>query len=234
MSSSEQANKERVEILIDGGNFYHLALKRLGCHDSDFDFEKFAQFLTADRELVENGKRYYIGTVRERQDFHETTKAMSAQTSLFGRLEQDNWCIKTSKLRTRTETIKIDDRVRDYTSLLSKGISSVSFQRSREKGIDVKLAVDLLIGAYDDKYDTAIIISSDTDLIPVIDIIRKKLGKKVEYVGFSSPEIDGMEAVRPTNAMIHKSDTQRVLPVEDLKEFILEDNTSESEVVSAA
>lgn len=221
MPEKPNSSIERVEILIDGGNFYHLVLKRLGCHDSDFNFEAFANHLKGEhRDIIAFGKRYYIGTVREKQDNHETTKAMSGQNALFGKLESNEWSIKTSKLRTRIDTIKIDDRVRDYESILKKGITHITYQRSREKGIDVKLATDLMVGAFDDKFDTAIIVSSDTDLIPVIDIVRRKLGKKIEYVGFSSPQINGLEAVRPTNAMIHRSDTQRVLPVEDLREFI--------------
>jgi len=57
-----------------------------------------------------------------------------------------------------------------------------------EKGVDVKIAVDMLIGAYENYYDTAILVSSDTDLIPAIKQI-KFLGKKIEYIGFShSPD----------------------------------------------
>ncbi len=59
----------------------------------------------------------------------------------------------------------------------------------REKGTDVKIAVDLIVGAVDDLYDTAILVSSDTDIIPAIKYVRYK-GKKVEYVGFShSPSL---------------------------------------------
>ena len=54
----------------------------------------------------------------------------------------------------------------------------------KEKGTDVKIAVDLVIGAVDDHYDTAILISSDTDLIPAIRYIKYKK-KKLEYVGFA-------------------------------------------------
>jgi uncharacterized LabA/DUF88 family protein len=32
----------------------------------------------------------------------------------------------------------------------------------------------MIIGAMDDRYDTAILISSDTDLIPAIDIVVKR------------------------------------------------------------
>jgi uncharacterized LabA/DUF88 family protein len=50
--------------------------------------------------------------------------------------------------------------------------------------VDVKIAVDLLTSAYEDSYDTAILLSSDTDLIPAIQKVRV-LGKAVEYIGFA-------------------------------------------------
>jgi len=62
----------------------------------------------------------------------------------------------------------------------------------REKGTDVKIAVDLIVGAVDNLYDTAILVSSDTDLIPAIRYI-KYCGKKLEYVGFSHKPSFGMQ-----------------------------------------
>ncbi len=44
--------------------------------------------------------------------------------------------------------------------------------RIREKGVDVQIAIDLVIGAAENHFDTAIIVSSDTDLIPAIKIER--------------------------------------------------------------
>ena len=49
------------------------------------------------------------------------------------------------------------------------------------------MATDIIVGAIDKKYDTAIVVSSDTDIIPAIDWVRMRL-HKVEYVGFSMPE----------------------------------------------
>lgn len=46
------------------------------------------------------------------------------------------------------------------------------------KGDDVHLAVDLLSGAYENTYDTAIIVSGDEDFIPAIKKAQK-LGKKI-------------------------------------------------------
>jgi len=80
----------------------------------------------------------------------------------------------------------------------------------REKGVDVKLSIDLVVGAVDNLYDTAIVISSDTDIIPAIQYVQKALGKKVEYVGFSE---------RPSFGMLRQSTTGRIFSKEDLKNF---------------
>lgn len=212
---------ERVSIFIDAGNFYHLVLKKLNLHELEFDFEEFTKLLANGRQIAQEGKRFYVGTVRERKDGHENKKAMENQTKLFSDLMKfGNWTIKTSKLRTRTEKIKIDDRVANYREILNKGISEIEYQRSREKGIDVKIAVDLIAGALDSKYDAAIIVGSDTDLVPAIDWVRKRLKKKVEYIGFSFPQTDSHEATKPTKTMIYNTDVQRVLIESDLRPFI--------------
>lgn len=212
---------EKVCILIDSGNFYHLVLKKLGLQEAEFNFEGFAKFLANERKLTKEGKRFYVGTVREKQNKQESKTAMENQTRLFSGLMQiGNWVIKTSKLRTRIEKIKIDDRVTNYKKILGKGIREIEYNRSREKGIDVKMAVDLIAGALDDKYDVAIMVSSDTDLVPAIDWVRKRLRKKVEYIGFSVPETEFYEATKPTKTMIYNTDIQRVLVESDLKPFI--------------
>lgn len=212
---------EKVSIFIDSGNFYHLVLKKLDLHEIEFDFEEFANFLANEREFLSGGKRFYVGTVREKQDGYENKKAMENQTRFFTELKKSgNWIIKTSKLRTRVEKIIIDNRVTNYKQILKKGIDTIEYTRSREKGIDVKIAVDLIVGAHENKYDTAIIVSSDTDLVPAVDWIRTHLKKKVEYIGFSILETSLHEATKPTKTMIYNSDIQRVLVESDIKPFI--------------
>lgn len=212
---------EKVCIFIDGGNFYHLVLKRLGLQDLDFDFNKFVDFLLDGRPLTENGKRFYVGTVRQKQGGHDNNQAMVGQTKLFTELSKSDWVILTSKLRTRKEKIIVDDRMEDYKQFQKIGIKEIVYERSREKGIDVKLAVDLVVGAIDEKYITAIVVSSDTDLVPAIDWVRKRRKIKVEYVGFSFPETKGkFEELRPVNKMLYNSDIQRVLVESDIRQFL--------------
>ncbi len=212
---------EKACIFIDSGNFYHLVLKKLGFREADFNFEEFAKFLADGREIATEGKRFYVGTVREKGDGHESRTAIENQTRLFNELIQaGNWAIKTSKLRTRVERLKIDDRVTNYREILKKGINEIEYQKSREKGVDVKMAVDLIAGALDKKYDVGIIVSSDTDLVPAIDWVRRRFKKKVEYIGFSVPQSKRYEATKPVKTMIYNSDVQRVLIESDIKPFI--------------
>ena len=214
-------HKERICILIDGANFYYLVLKKMGLKDLEFSFENFAMFLAGEREICEKGKRFYIGTIREKVGDLKSKRAMSKQTTLFTRLMSSGWEVKTSKLRTRTEKIIIDQRVADYQDLLNKGVKMVVFQRTREKGIDVKIATDLIVGAIDNQYDTAVVVSADTDLIPALDWVRRRKKKKIEYVGFSIEAKNKSEKnTRPSQGMITHSDIQRILVNSDLQPFI--------------
>lgn len=211
---------ERVQLFIDGGNFHHLVLKKLNIKELNFSFEEFALFLANDRKIVNMGRRFYIGTVREQINNPYSVKAMSKQTKLFTILKSYDWEIKTSKLRYRVEQIIIDQRVINYQKLYQKGIKKIEYTTMREKGIDVKLATDLIAGAIDNKYDTAIVISSDGDLVPAIDWVRNRCKKKVEYIGFSILNKDNhKDNTRPLQSMISRSDIQRILVESDIRKF---------------
>ncbi len=214
--------KERICIYIDGGNFHHLAIKKLNTQESSFLFDEFVDFLANGRNVV--SKRFYVGSVREQQDNPKSKIAMSTQTKFFNILKATKWHIKTSKLRIRTEKTMIDSRTKNYKKLLAQGVKYIEYERMREKGIDVKLATDLIVGAVDDKYDTAILISSDADLVPAIDWIRRRHHKKVEYIGFSML-VNKENATKPLQTMIACTDIQRILVEADLRKFIKKENT---------
>lgn len=211
---------QRVQIFIDGGNFYHLVLKKCHIEENDFDFGALAQILLDGRTLSEGGKRFYKGSVPEREGDVRSKELMSQQTKLFTKLKQTGWEIKTSKLRRRIEDVIIDNRAVDFEKLNNLGIEKIQVERMREKGIDVKIATDLIVGAIDDKYDIAILVSSDSDLVPAIDWIRNRLKKKIEYIGFSIPdEHDEKKSTKPLYMMFKKTDVQRVFSDIDIKKL---------------
>jgi uncharacterized LabA/DUF88 family protein len=54
---------------------------------------------------------------------------------------------------------------------------------AREKGIDVMLAVDLVMGAVRDEYDVAVLMSADTDLLPAAEAVIDA-GKWIEFAAW--------------------------------------------------
>ncbi len=61
-----------------------------------------------------------------------------------------------------------------------------------EKGVDVRLAVDMVSLAFAHVYDTAILVSSDADLVPAVEQV-KNLGKHVEYAYISKLSVGLVE-----------------------------------------
>lgn len=211
----------RIRVFIDGSNFWNLVLKKLQVKEKDFDFEGFANYLACGRTYVERGKRYYVGTLRAKPG-DIVSQRMNDQIELLSTLDRLGWELGTRKLVERTEELVIDWRVDGYRALQAAGIPTpIRYRKQREKGIDIMIAIDLVRGAMDDEYDTAIIVSSDSDLFPAIEMVNK-IGKKVEYVGFY------IKDTAPLNGMWKNGRTrfQHLLEEENVSSFILASTTS--------
>lgn len=180
----EQNKRQRVAVFIDGSNL-HYKLKDLNIGNLlYFQYGEFALWLAKERDLV--SKRYFVGVVRAKSDDVRGQQLRKNQIRLFNHL--------TSK---RCKFV------------VERGYIMKNDGAYYEKGVDVKIAVDLVVGAYEDAYDTAILVSSDTDLIPAIEKV-KALGKTVEYVGFSH---------KPSLGLISRSTESRLLSKDDLQPF---------------
>lgn len=59
-----------------------------------------------------------------------------------------------------------------------------ALQGTVEKGVDTKMAVDMIALAWDNIYDVALLVSSDRDFIPVVEMLGRR-GKKILQVGIS-------------------------------------------------
>ncbi len=173
--------KERVAIFVDGSNMYHY-IKALGYEPKiQFDYKKFGEWLAGGRQII--SATYYIGKVRADQS-EQSQRLRANQQRLMAWLKQCGWDMEFGHM------------------LKNKGIF-------HEKGVDVHIAADLLRGAYKNLYDTAILVSSDTDLIPAIQYLREE-GKKLEYVGFNH---------QPSYGLIKYSDVRTLLKRADIEQF---------------
>jgi uncharacterized LabA/DUF88 family protein len=59
-------------------------------------------------------------------------------------------------------------------------------KQNKEKGVDVELVCQMLMGAFRDLFDVCILLTDDTDFLPVIDRLQDYFGKKVVQAGFST------------------------------------------------
>lgn len=182
---------ERVWVLIDGSNLYYkLKDKEIGLFNSsistlDFDYFGLCKWLSRDREIT--SLRYYVGAVRAKLNDRKGQFLRRNQQKLFAHLES-----------------------KDQGFLVQRGFLMNNDGNFHEKGVDVQLAVDLLVGAYDNLYDTAILLSSDTDLIPAIKKVIS-LGKNVEYIGFGH---------KPSFGLQNNCTLSRLLIREEIESFL--------------
>lgn len=56
---------------------------------------------------------------------------------------------------------------------------TVEVLKTEEKGSDVNLAVQLLHDAYQNRYESAVVVSGDSDLLAAVQIVKNELGKPV-------------------------------------------------------
>ena len=87
----------------------------------------------------------------------------------------------------------------DYRNLSDKK------PRYREKGVDVSLAISMVVGACDDVFDVAYLVASDSDYQPAVAEVCAR-GKQVVYVGFEINPNRGLMAKASDSIIISNSD----------------------------
>ena len=148
---------ERVSVFIDGSNLYY-SLKNI--KKDRIDFQKLLQLLTRNKMLISTF--YYNAPL----NIQVNSKTYWEQQKFFNELRKiPDFNVVLCKLREHKR--KNGNYVFDV------------------KGDDVHLAVDLVSGAYEDLYNTAIIVSGDEDFVPAIKKAQK-LGKKIINAYFKS------------------------------------------------
>lgn len=75
----------------------------------------------------------------------------------------------------------------------------------KEKGTDVRLAVDMLAMACDGKLDTALVLSSDSDMQPAVKELKHR-GVTVAYVGFENRVNAGLSQTTDKTVILRQSE----------------------------
>jgi uncharacterized LabA/DUF88 family protein len=174
---------EKVMIFIDGSNLYHIIKSLIpDKKPNDFDFKKFIDRILDGRKLVR--VYYYNCPLDISRDFDAYVK----QQKFFERLKKiENFNL----VLCRMQKVKIDGKI--------------IYQIKED---DIHLAVDMIKLAYNDAYDTAILVSSDGDFVPAVKAVQEK-GKEVENIGFENKFSYHLEQVSDKFKKLKKEEVEK-------------------------
>jgi uncharacterized LabA/DUF88 family protein len=155
-------SKNRVIVYIDGFNLY------FGMQDAGIENSKWLNiksliesYLTHNQELIEI--KYFTSRITNQPG------KQKRQTTYLEALETSGVTIIYGLYKAKE--IECNNCGHNWSI-------------SNEKMTDVNIATHLLLDAFEDKYDTAILISGDSDLVPPVKAIHKHFNKKTVSVFF--------------------------------------------------
>lgn len=163
----------RVCVFIDGSNFYKSCQRNLG--RTDVNIGAFAAMLVGpSRQLV----RTYYYTCRLPADADAGARAGQEKfLSAMGRVPYLE--LRFGKL------VKRDEECRNC---------GAKHERLQEKGVDMRIGVDMLALASKNNYDVAVLVTGDGDLCEAVQAV-KDLGKHVEVATFPIGRSDELAQV---------------------------------------
>jgi len=182
--------KRGAVIFIDGNNFYHNIslmnrVKKLGIKPSHIDFYKLSEAVCSWFGLEHKKTRYY-NSVPNVEDGKETYWKHVAFLKEIEKLPKFE--VITRKLqRSSTKEVLTEKKViisnlglceKCKPLVESNCYECVGNVKMREKGIDVKIAVDMLEHAIKGECGSVVLISGDADFIPALKLIEEN-GKNV-------------------------------------------------------
>ena len=186
----------KVSIFIDGNNWFH-RLRELLNNSIDplqqkikpppnFQLRPFCENLIAPDTLI--SITYYKGIVKRIPNDLRSEKMYADEQRTF-KFIKDNQKIDLS-----------------YGKVIQHPDGTF-----HEKGVDLRLAIDMLKGAINNTYEMAYLFSSDNDLHPAIEECRQ-LGKTIVYVGSSLKPSFGLQKICNRTILLQQKDILPFMP----------------------
>ena len=179
-------------LVIDGENFLHKieeVLKKESVEKNKVDFASInlSKLFKEPLKRFEISRKIFYGA---RLHIYPETKRKSGELIKFqrklrnGLIQQGYEFVIAGNVRAQ----KVNDKI-----------------VFREKGVDVKIAVDLVSLACDKKIGTAILCSSDSDLQPAVKELRER-GVEVVYLGFETNPNKGLTYTTNRTILLRNSE----------------------------
>ncbi len=154
--------KERVIAYIDGFNIY-FGMREAGYHNSRWLNLKqlILSLLKPEQELI--GIKYFTSRVRNSPD------KQKRQSTYIDALESTEVKVFYGNYQEGTEECRRCGNI---------------WRSAKEKMTDVNIATTMIVDAYKDLYDMAMLISGDSDLTPPIKAIHENFPAKRVFIAF--------------------------------------------------
>lgn len=147
---------KRAVAFIDGQNLFHHSRAAFGYHFPNYDIRKLVAAIVAQEGWSLAGVNFYTG-VPDATDDPMWNRFWTNKLASMGR---QGIPVFSRSLRYRNKAVKLPDGF-VYT-----------FLHGEEKGIDVRIALDIIGQAVRNELDVAVVFSQDQDLSEVADEIR--------------------------------------------------------------
>jgi uncharacterized LabA/DUF88 family protein len=185
--------KKKVYAYIDGSNFYHLS-------KSNFKITKLRYDSLVNHLLNKESEelaliRYYVAPVNQQEKplmysqqmkFFEMIKKTPSLSLHLGKLVSR----PLNKISISCPLCGIQESEELQCPSCENKIKLSDTYKTHEKGVDVSMAIHLILDGLENKYDIALIFSSDADFCPAIKYIIEELNKEIIYCRFPFPKTD--------------------------------------------
>ncbi|MHB2026917.1 MAG: NYN domain-containing protein [Elusimicrobiota bacterium] len=153
---SAEPSTGRTVAFVDGQNLFHSAREAFGYTYPNYDVKALAESVSRSKGWRLTQTRFYTG-IPDATDNARWNRFWAAKLLSMSRTGIYTF---NRPLRYRNKTIRLPDG-KEHTVLTGE-----------EKGIDVRIAVDVIRMAYKNEFDVALIFSQDQDLSEVAEEIR--------------------------------------------------------------
>ena len=157
---------------MDGFNFYYRALKNRPSCKWINPIKLCSQILNETHQYI--ALKYFSATVNDTQD--DPSKSQRQQTYFRALRTIPNTKIILGHFSRHKTWMDLVNPIERAKIDIIKRVEVIKYE---EKGSDVNIATEILIDAYENKYDAAVLISNDSDLIAPLKHVKSKLRKKV-------------------------------------------------------
>lgn len=147
---------KRAVVFVDGQNLFHAVREAFGYTFPNYDVRALAERICTDCGWQLTQTRFYTG-IPDAHDDPRWHNFWSAKLAVMGR---QGVHIFSRSLRYRNRTVRLPDG------------TTHTFLAGEEKGIDVRIALDVIRMSHRGEYDVAVIMSQDQDLSEVAEEIR--------------------------------------------------------------